>query len=87
MISLLDTPPAYVRHGSKFTTFAYGDETQVGSVITCVYSPFDHHGWRAFTFIRVTSETPGILASEFIAERALTNEEIAHFEAMLPVAG
>jgi hypothetical protein len=87
MLSLLDTPPNYVRHGSKFTTFAFGDENQVGSVITCVYSPFDHHGWRAFTFIRVLSETPGMLASEFIAERLLTNEEIAHFESILLVAG
>jgi len=87
MISFLDSAPTHIHQGSKFTTFIYGDEMKVGSVITCVYSPFDHRGWRAVSFIRVLSGIPGVLASEFIAERVLTAEEIAHFEAMLPVAG
>jgi hypothetical protein len=86
MLSFMDTSPAHVHHGSKFVTFAYGDETQVGGVITCVYSPFDGRGWRAVRFIRVLSETPGVLSSEFIAERALTADEIAYFETLLPVA-
>jgi hypothetical protein len=86
MLSFLDTLPTRIHYGSKFVTFAYGDENQVGSVITCVYSPFDRHGWRAVRFIRVLSETPGVLASEFIAERALTAEEIAHFTMMLQLA-
>src|SRR5690242_19687355 len=87
MISLLGAAPARIHQGSKFTTFAFGDENQVGTVITCVYSPFDKHGWRAVRFIRVLSDTPGLLASEFIAERGLTAEEIAYFEGMLQIAG
>lgn len=87
MISFLGTAPTHIHQGSKFTTFAYGDENKVGTFITCVYSPFDKHGWRAVRFIRVLSETPGVLASEFIAERGLTAEEIAYFEGMLQIAG
>jgi hypothetical protein len=83
MISFLDTLPTHVHHGSRFVTFAYGDENKVGNVITCVYSPFDNHGWRAVRFIRVLTETSGVLGSEFIAERTLTAEEIAYFETML----
>lgn len=85
MLSFRDTAPTQVHHGSKFVTFAYGDAGQIGSVITCVYSPFDGRGWRAVRFIRVQSETLGMLASEFIAERALTADEIAYFETLLPV--
>ena len=44
MLSFMDTSPTQVHHGSKFVTFAYGDETQVGGVITCVYSPFARRG-------------------------------------------
>jgi hypothetical protein len=87
MIAFLGTPPTRVYHGSKFTTFAYGDDTQVGAILTCVYSPFDQHGWRAVRFMRVLSDTPDVLASEFITERALSTEEIAYFEGMLQLAG
>lgn len=85
MLSFMETIPTRVHHGSKFVTFAYGDVNQIGGVITCVYSPFDGRGWRAVRFIRVLSDTPGMLASEFIAERALTADEIAYFETMLLV--
>jgi len=85
MLSLVDTQPTRIHFGSKFITFAYGDDQQVGGVMTCVYSPFDGRGWRAVRFIRVLSETPGVLASELIAERALTLDEIAHFERLLQV--
>jgi hypothetical protein len=85
MLSFRDTSPTQVHHGSKFVTFAYGDASQIGGVITCVYSPFDGRGWRAVRFIRVLLGTSGVLASEFIAERALTADEIAYFESLLPV--
>jgi hypothetical protein len=87
MISFIGVAPTHVHQGSKFTTFAYGNENLPGTFITCVYSPFGKHGWRAVRFLRVPSETPGVLASEFIAERGLTAEEIAYFEGMLQIAG
>ena len=87
MISLLGVAPTHVHQGSKFTTFAFGNENLPGTFITCVYSPFDKYGWRAVRFIRVFSETPGVLASEFISERSLSAEEIAYFEGMLQIAG
>ncbi len=85
MLSFKDTSPTQVHYGSKFVTFAYGDVNHIGGVMTCVYSPFAGRGWRAVRFIRVLTGTSGVLASEFIAERALTADEIAYFETLLPV--
>ena len=87
MISLVGVAPAQVHQGSKFTTFAFGNENLPGTFVTCVYSPFDKYGWRAVRFIRVYSDTPSVLASEFISERNLTAEEVAYFEGMLQLAG
>lgn len=95
MSALLTATPAHV--DQHMVTF--GDRRKVGSFISCVYPPettINARGWRVIRFKVVQALYPPFLGKKDdarvqtmttmyqpIEERALTADEVAHFEALM----
>jgi hypothetical protein len=95
MSTLLAATPAHV---DRYMVM-FGDRRKVGSLISCVYPPettINARGWRVIRFKVVEALYPPFIAKkddtrvqtmttmyEPIEERALTADEVAHFEALM----
>jgi hypothetical protein len=94
MSTLLAATPSHV---DQYTVI-FGDRRKVGGYISCVYPPettINARGWRAIKFKVVTALYPPFIAKndtraqvlttmyQPVDERALTDAEIAHFEALM----
>lgn len=74
MSALIDATPTKIER--EMVTF--GDIRRPGGHITCVFPPVGMNGWRAVKFYVCS-----LSAYDKLDERPLTDEEVAHFAALM----
>lgn len=77
MSALLDVQPTAIEK----TMVTFGNICLVGGYITCVFPPTGLLGWRAVRFY-----VQSLQAYDKVNERPLTDDEVAHFAALMAQA-